>query len=123
MVLYSSAFMISQDDTNKFNQVKGRNMTGYMKNNDLYKIFVNGNSETIYYVREEDRTLIGINKAVSSDMLILLENRQPTYITYIDRPVATLYPEKEIPPLELKLKGFKWIEGKRPLKKADIFIW
>jgi len=56
-------------------------------------------------------------------MLIFLENKEVKTITYIDRPIATLYPEKEIAPLDLKLKGFKWITGRRPFKKSDIFIW
>jgi lipopolysaccharide export system protein LptA len=123
LVLYSSAFIVIQDDTNKYNQVKGRDMIGYMKGNDLFKIRVIGNAETLYYLREEDKSMIGINKTVSSDMLILLENREVISITYIDQPVATLYPEKEISPLDLKLKGFKWIEGKRPRTKEDIFTW
>jgi lipopolysaccharide export system protein LptA len=123
LVMYSSAFIVSEDDSNKYNQVKGRDMVGYIKNNELYKIRVVGNAETIYFVREEDRTLIGINKAIASDMLIFLENKEVKTITYIDRPIATLYPEKEIPPLDLKLKGFKWITERRPLKKSDVFIW
>jgi lipopolysaccharide export system protein LptA len=123
LVMYSSAFIVSRDDTNKYNQVKGRDMVGYIRNNELYKIRVIGNAETIYYVREEDRTLIGINKAIASDMLIFLENKEVKSITYIDQPVATLYPEKEISPFDLKLKGFKWIPEKRPLLKSDIFYW
>ncbi len=123
LVMYSSAFIVSEDDTNKYNQVKGRDMIGYIKNNELYKIRVTGNAETIYYVREEDRSLIGINKAVASDMLIFLENKEVKTITYMDQPVATLYPEKDISPFDLKLKGFKWITGKRPLTKSDIFYW
>ena len=123
LVLYSSAFVASEDDTNKFNQVKGRDLVGYIKNSELYKIRVFGNAETIYYVREEDRTLIGINKAISSDMLIFLENKEIKTITYIDQPVATLYPEKDISPFDLKLKGFRWIPEKRPLSKSDIFKW
>ena len=123
LVMYSSAFIVSEDDSNNYNQVKGRDMVGYIKNNELYKIRVVGNAETIYFVREEDHTLIGINKAIASDMLIFLENKEVKTITYIDRPIATLYPEKEIPPLDLKLKGFKWITERRPLKKSDVFIW
>jgi lipopolysaccharide export system protein LptA len=123
LVLYSSAFIVSEDDTNKFNQVKGRDMVGYIRNNELYKIRVMGNAETIYYVREEDRTLIGINKAIASDMLIFLENKEVKSITYIDQPVATLYPEKDISVFDLKLKGFKWLPEKRPLLKTDIFYW
>jgi lipopolysaccharide export system protein LptA len=123
LVLYTNAFIASEDDTNKYNQVKGRDMVGYIKNNELYRIRVLGNAETIYYVREEDRTLIGINKAMASDMLIFLENKEVKTITYIDRPMATLYPEKDISPFDLKLKGFKWIAGRRPLSKSDIFSW
>lgn len=123
LVMYSSAFIVSEDDTNKYNQVKGRDMIGYIRNNELYKIKVTGNAETIYFVREEDRTLIGINKAIASDMMIFLEDKEVRSITYMDKPVATLYPEKDISPFDLKLKGFKWITGKRPLSKEDIFAW
>ncbi|MDP4280537.1 MAG: OstA-like protein [Bacteroidota bacterium] len=123
IVLYNSAFIISKDDTNKFNQVKGRNMIGYFKNNEIYKIRVLGNSETIYFAREDDRSLIGINKAISSDLLIFLEKNKFTDITYISKPDATFYPEKDISPYDLKLKNFRWIEKRRPLIKEDIFIW
>jgi len=123
LALYNSAFIVSKDDTGKFNQIKGRDMAGYFKNNDLYKIRVLGNAETIYYAREEDSTLIGINKAISSDMLIFLEKNELMSITYIGQPSATLWPEKEVSPYDLKLKNFKWIEDRRPRKKEDIFIY
>jgi len=123
MILYNSAFIISKDDTNKFNQVKGRNMVGFFKNNELYKVKVIGNSETIYFAREEDHSLIGITRVYSSDMLIFVEKNQIKSITYINEPKAVTSPEKDVSPYDLKLKGFKWIEGKRPLTKMDIFKW
>ncbi len=121
LVVASEAFIISRDSTDSYNQVRGRDMVGYFRNNEIYKIRVLGNAETLYYVREEDKTLIGINKAYSSDMLIFIENGQVSSITYISQPVATLYPEKQISQYDLKLKGFVWIEGKRPLTKFGIF--
>jgi lipopolysaccharide export system protein LptA len=121
--MYNTAFIISEDDTNKFNQIKGRNIKAKFRNNELYKINVIGNSETIYYVREEDSTLIGINKALSSDMIIFLEKNQVNSITYLQNPSAVLYPEKDISPYDLKLKNFKWLKTNRPLVKEDIFIW
>jgi lipopolysaccharide export system protein LptA len=123
MIMRNSAFIISKDDTNKFNQIKGRDMIGYFINNDLYKIRVIGNAETIYFAREEDRTMIGINKALSSNMLIFLEKNQLKSITYIGQPTAILYPEKQISTYDMFLRDFKWIEGKRPLTKNDIFTW
>lgn len=121
--MFGSAFIISKDDSVRFNQIKGRKLLARFRDNQLYKVRVIGNAETIYYAREEDKTLIGINKARSAEMLIFLENNELSTITYIDKPEAHLYPEKQLPKQELRLRNFKWLEEKRPLKKADIFVW
>ena len=120
--MFNSAFIISKDDTGNFNQIKGRNVLAKFRNNELYKINVLGNAQTIYFAREEDKTLIGINTAVSSDMLVFLEKNQLKSITYINNPEAHLIPEKSFPENERKLKNFKWEEKRRPLQKLDIFI-
>ena len=123
LMLYSSAFIVSKDDTSGFNQIKGRKVLAKFRDNQLYKINVLGNAQTLYYAREEDKSLIGINMAISSDMLIFLEKNQLTSITYINNPEAHLYPEKSVPLNERKLKNFKWEEKRRPLEKKDIFVW
>ncbi len=121
MVMYKSAFIISQDDTTKFNQIKGKDMIAYFLKNELYKIKVIGNSETVYFAREEDRTLIGINKLFASDMLIFIEDNDIQTITYIEKPEGILFPENEISPYDLKLKGFYWLEDHRPKTKEEIY--
>lgn len=121
--LFSAAFIISKDDTGSYNQIKGRNVLAKFRNNELYKIRVLGNAQTIYFSREEDRTLIGINIALSSDMLIYLEKNQLKSITYIDKVESHLIPEKDVPLNERKLKNFRWEEKRRPLSKNDIFVW
>ena len=123
LVLYNAAFIISKDDTNYFNQIKGKLMIGYFHHNDLRKIKVFGNAETIYFVREEDKSLIGVNKAISSDMLIFLRDNDMRTITYIGKPDATMYPLKDLTPYDLRLRDFNWNEDRRPMKKEDIFIW
>ena len=123
MVLYNSCFIVSRDDISTYNQIKGKIMVAYFKDNRIYKITVSGNSQTIYFIREEDGSLIGVNKAISSKMLIFIENNEIKTITYINRPDAVLYPENELAPQDLILKGFKWIGDKRPLTKNDIFFW
>ena len=56
-------------------------------------------------------------------MLIFVENKQINSITYITEPKGKTSPEKEVSPYDFKLKGFRWIVGKRPLTKKDIFHW
>jgi lipopolysaccharide export system protein LptA len=123
MVLFNMAFIISRDSTESFNQIKGKQMRAYFRDNKLYLIRVNGNAETIYFVREEDNQLIGINKSVSSNMAIILEERKIKKILYLSQPEATLYPEKEVTEEDKFLKDFIWIEEQRPVDRQGIFIW
>ena len=118
-----NAFIISKDDSASFNQIKGRKLVAKFRENQLYKINVFGNAQTIYYAREEDKTLIGINSAMSSNLLIFLEKNQLKSITFIGSPDAHTYPEKDLPREERLLKNFKWLEKSRPKNKADIFRW
>ena len=122
MSLYNSALIVSQDDTMKYNQIKGKNMKAFFNNNKINKINVMGNSQTIYFVREEDGTLIGVNKSVSSKMTILLSDSKVQEIKYFENPEADLYPEKDLSPKDILLKGFIWLQDLRPKNKDDIFI-
>jgi len=122
LVMSNSAFIVSEDSTNTYNQIKGRDVVGYFKDNELFKIIVNGNSETVYYVRNDDtKELTGINKALASNMVIYLSEREIVSILYLDNPQATFYPETEISEEEKLLKGFKWLDKMRPKTKKDIF--
>ena len=123
MILDNNAMIISQEtDTTQFNQIKGRNVIGHFQNNELVRIDVNGNSETIYYVRDDEtQGLIGINKGLASDMIIQLKNRKIQSITYFSEPVMTLYTETSLTGADRQLEGFLWLKSKRPLNKDDIF--
>ncbi len=123
MVMYNSCFLISQDDTASYNQIKGRTMIGYFKNNEMVRIRVNGNAETLYYLREENKSLIGIQKAISNKLIIYLDSNKIKGFTYIDNPDGAIYPPLELSSEELFLRDFLWIEGERPLRKEDIFFW
>ncbi len=122
MELRNNAFIVSQDSITSFNQIKGRNMTGYFHNNALYKIKVNGNAQSLYWVRNDSHKLIGINKADAGYMVINIKNNKIITIRYFDQPEETLFPvEKLIPSME-KLQGFSWKEKLRPKSRKDIFL-
>lgn len=122
MLLTNTAFIISQEDSLRFNQIKGKVMHGYFSDNKLRKIRVEGNGQTIYYGKDKDK-YIGVNKADCSDLLIFLKDSQVDKITFIKKPDATLYPINELPPNELLLKDFVWKINQRPGSFKDIFVW
>jgi hypothetical protein len=117
-----AAFIASQDDSTRFNQIRGRNMTGFFHQNQLSRIDVRGNGQTLWFGRDEGN-LIGVNKAASSDIRIYLAEGEVDRVNMISSPAATLYPPDDIPPDELYLSGFHWLEKHRPKSKADIFRW
>jgi hypothetical protein len=95
-------------------------MTGYFRNNELYKIVTRGNGQTVYYARDKGE-LIGVNIAQSSDLTIWLKDNRPDKIIFQVKPTGTLYPLDTAPREELILKDFKWLEALRPKNKNDIF--
>jgi len=119
--LYNTSFIVSRDTLTNYNQIKGKNMIGYFKNNQIYKVTVSGNSETLYWVREDDKSLIGISKMISSDMIIGIKENKVDRINYISKPKGALYPEKDLTSHDLLLKDFKWLDDKRPYTRLDIF--
>jgi len=121
LILYNTAFIVSKDSIHGFNQIKGKNMIGYFSDNELVRVEVTGNAETIYWVREEDTSLIGIDVAKTSSMTIRLRNNDVQTINYKQAPNQVMFPEKELPEDQRKLKGFQWLEDIRPLTKLDIF--
>ncbi|MBI3503039.1 MAG: organic solvent tolerance protein OstA [Bacteroidetes bacterium] len=120
MYLDKLAFIISKEDSLKYNQIKGKKMTGYFKDNKLSKIHVEGNGETIYFAKDKEK-LIGVNKAMCSNLMIYVKDEEVKKITFLKKPDATLFPMKEFTPEDFKLKDFVWREKERPLSFADIF--
>jgi lipopolysaccharide export system protein LptA len=121
LIMYNTAFIVSQDTTDTFNQIRGKDMIGYFTNNELTSIKVDGNSQTVYYIREDDGYLIGINLAEASSMIIRLKDSDVKTINYQNLAEEVMFPEPELPAEMRKLKGFNWQEKYRPVSKEDIF--
>jgi lipopolysaccharide export system protein LptA len=120
MYMDKNAFIIAHEESIFFNQIKGFNMVGYFKNSDLYKVDVHGNGQTIYYPREEDQSLIGVNETKCSDMTIRIDSSQIKKISFYDRPSAKLTPSDDMPKEGLKLDNFDWRADERPASVSDL---
>lgn len=121
MFLKNAALIVSKEDSVKYNQIKGKQMTGYFKQNKLTKIFVEGNGQTIYFAKDKEK-LIGVNKAECSNLMVYVKENKVDKITFLKKPDATLFPMSDFTPKEFLLKDFVWRENERPLSMQDIFI-
>ena len=121
VLLYPNGFIIQKDTIEGYNQIKGKMMIAYFKNNELDHVYDDGNAETVYWLREEDGTMIGINVSQSVAMDIKIEKNQIVRIKYFKKTTETLYPKEKMKPGSEILKGFEWNDDLRPVDKNDIF--
>jgi lipopolysaccharide export system protein LptA len=120
--LYDDGLIVSQEDTAYFNQVKGDDITGYFRNNYLYKIDVYKKSETIYFPTDKYGA-IGINKSKSRNITILLKRNKINRIIYRDSYEGGMMPLEELTNKESRVRNFIWLEEYRPKDYYDVFLW
>ena len=119
-VFYNS-FMIQKDSLGGFNQVKGKELVGLFEENELYQVDILKNTETIFYSRNDEGELIGINKTLSSSIRLLLDNQEIEDIYYFKQIDGNLMPESEFPENARRLRGFNWRGEERLQSKEDLF--
>lgn len=119
-VFYDS-FLIQKDSIEGYNQVKGKELTGLFVDNELYQVDIIKNTETIYFSRNEEQELLGINKTLSSSIKILFENKEIKDIYYYKQVDGTLTPPEDFPPNARELPGFNWRGEEQLLQKLDLF--
>ena len=119
--VYDNAFMIQKDSVGGYNQLKGLQMYGKFKDNDLQQVDLVKNTETLYFMRDEAGNLIGINKTLSSSISIFLEEQQVVDIYYYNQIDGILYPESQLPESDRTLKGFNWRGEERLNSVEDLF--
>lgn len=117
-----NAFIISQDTVEGFNQIKGTDITSRFKDGGIHRVNVDGDkAETIYWIRDDDGTLIGIDVSNSETMVIEMENQNISIIKSFKGISETMYPESDLSESSRYLQGFKWHDEARPRDKDDVF--
>jgi lipopolysaccharide export system protein LptA len=106
--ILNKAFLISMADSVGFNQVSGKRMKGLFSKNELNRMFVYGNGQTIYYAENDEDGYIGMDKSVCTDIRIEMEDADIREIVFIKKPESVLYPMDDIKEDDRLLKGFKW---------------
>jgi lipopolysaccharide export system protein LptA len=110
----NNSFIISKADTVGYNQIKGKNVYAYFKDDEIAKIKVEGNGQTLYYIGEEGKKYSAINRADCSDIVMYIKDSKIERLTFVYQPDATAHPIDKYPSNEKLLKNFKWLEEQRP---------
>lgn len=120
MLLQNKAFIVSTElDSSKYNQVKGKRISGFFTNDELDRVFVDGNAESIYYTVEDNKFTYMI-RGISSRIKVLFEDNKLSNIISIRKAATTYYPVSQIPEDQEFLDGFIWKPELRPKSKEEI---
>ena len=118
----NNTFLVSKDTLGTgFNQVKGQNLFGKFQDGKLHDVDIIKNTEVVYYMRNDAKELIGINKNVSSKINILFDKNAIETITFFKQVDGDIYPESELPENARTLRGLKWRGDERIKSKDDVF--
>lgn len=123
-VFTGTPIMASKIDTTYYNQVTGKTITSYFRDNDIYRNDVESNVQTIYFARDEDTgevtTMVYLESGSAS---FYIKNQELEGITYRISPSYIFYPVALIPTTQpMRLEGFKWKEELRPVR-SDFSDW
>lgn len=115
--------LVSRQQTDEyFDQMYGKEMTAWVKDNELYLVEVSGNAETVFFPRDEETDeIVGVNKTQSSFVKVYLENKNIERVVFTSSTTGTMYPLDQISVEETQLEAFFWADEERPKKPGDVF--
>ena len=120
--VFNNAFVISKDSLGDgYNQISGKKLFGLFNNNSMSTIDIIKNAETIYYLRNEENELVGIDKSKSGAIKIWLTENNIDEMRKYNQIGGKTYPELDFPDNEKILRGFNWRESERPTSVEDLF--
>ncbi len=124
LLIDGHAFVISEVIPKYYNQIKGRNMVGNFKDNNLSRLHVLGNVQVVYYPEEnegEQIKLIGQNTLECATLDIFLKANQISRLKIEEKTEGKLTPLKDVQEDQKTLKGFQWMIAKRPTNVESLF--
>lgn len=118
-VLHNGFIVNTEGDSTKFNQIKGKIITGFLHEGELRNMYVDGNAESIYFTKNEQGEYDNVSQTVSSRLRFRFEQKELTHIVAI-REVEGAVDPLDQEDKESLLTGFIWKPELRPKSKKDI---
>ena len=123
MELLGNAFFILMEDSLKFNQLSGKTVKAFFKNDSLDRIILSGNAKAIYYMKNEKKKFIGVNQTECKEIRASFKKGGALKnVSFLDKPSSKITPIADSDPEKLRLKGFIWLEKYKPKNKEEILL-
>lgn len=123
LTMFPNAFIVNIEKTDSahFNQVAGKRMRGFFKDNKMDRMFIEGNAESIYFSRDSGKlTISGMQRSLSSRIRVDFKDNSATRLAFYTKPDNKYGPLSKFKEDDKILKGFIWKPKERPVSKESI---
>ena len=118
--LMSNAFIIVQEDSLCFDQIRAAEMLAYFDTTGaLTRFDALGDANAVFYL-QEDSVYATVNKSEAKMLYATFKDGDLDRVYYFDTAKNDGYPVAQMTREERVLKGFNWLPEKRPRGKSDI---
>ncbi len=118
--LMSNAFIVVQEDSLCYDQIRGTEMMAYFDSTGTLKRFdALGGASGLFFI-EENGSLATVNKFESKMLTATLSGGEIQDLNYFESVKSDAYPVVQMTKDEKILKGFEWQPDKRPKGPEDI---
>lgn len=121
MYVFENAISVQKVGPDYYNQVKGRTINGYFIDGDINYVRAKGNSESVYYAQDDSSKFIGVNKSSADVIDMYFANHEAQKVVFRSNLVGTSYPMRQANPADMRLRGYKWLDERRPKTKYELF--
>lgn len=120
IVLHHNAFIATMNEDSLFDQIKGNDIHIYLHGDKIEHIFVDGNAESIYFLKNDSKEYMGGNRTKSAYIQVNVLDDEIQQISLLQSPEAEFTPMKDLNPDTFLLDGFYWHWGLKPKDKWAI---
>lgn len=122
LYVFNNGMIINKTKEGLYNQVAGRTLNGYFVNGTIDYVRVKGSpAESIYYPQDDDSAYVGMNRSSGDQIDVYFVKKELNKVKFVNNVDGILYPIKNVPADKKELKGFKWLDHRRPKNKLELF--
>ncbi len=119
---FDKSMMVNKTTQGFYNQIAGKTINGYFKNGNIDYMRVRGSqAESVYYAQDNDSAYVGMNRASGDVIDLYFKKNDLIKVLYVNEISGKFYPMRKIPVDDKFLKGFIWLDDKRPKNKLELF--
>lgn len=119
--VFDNGLVINRTAEDFYNQIKGNTINGYFTDGVINYMRAKGSAESIYYAQDQDSAYSGVNRSTADIIDFYFANKELNRVVFRSSVEGTMYPFRQVNHGEMRLRGFKWLEKRRPKTKFELF--